>query len=121
MKLDFFVTPITKIEEVINVSENIESVRENTDVSSKGRQVGQKTETSKGKGPVWSKRIPIKSKKRNLQVVIWGGENGPSIALEEGKNTENGWENNRIYLPVSKSFELSERIKEAGLEVRDSK
>jgi len=97
------------------VSEKIESVKN----TNKASQVDQKSETSKGKGPVWSKRIPINSKKRNLQVVIWGGENGPSIALEEGKNTENGWENNRIYLPVSKSFELAERIKEAGIKVRD--
>ncbi|MFP4006114.1 MAG: hypothetical protein ACLFUR_05300 [Candidatus Hadarchaeia archaeon] len=101
------------------MSEKIEPVRENAMPDKVGRS-DETLESNKGSGPVLSRRIPINSKKRNLQVVIWGGENGPSIALEEGKNTENGWQNKRIYLPVSKSFEIAERIKEAGLTVRDS-
>lgn len=78
--------------------------------------------SSKSNEPLMSKRVPINSKKRNLKLVVWENEDSLSIALEEGKKSgEDNWQNNRIYLPVAKSFEIAERIKEAGLFVRDRK
>jgi len=83
-------------------------------------EVGQSEESGE-EGPLSSKKIPV-SKKRNLKVVVWpgDGDRNPSIALEEGRKSDDGnWENNRIYLPMAKSCELAERIKEAALFVRD--
>ena len=68
-----------------------------------------------------SKKIPV-SQQRNLRVVVWPGQENrnPSITLEEGRKDDSGnWQNNRIYLPMAKSCELAERIKEAALFVRD--
>lgn len=79
-----------------------------------------KKASEKSNKPLFSKRIPINSKKRNLKIVVWKNENNCSIALEEGKKkNEDDWENNRIYIPVAKSFETAERIREAGRLVRD--
>jgi len=78
-------------------------------------------ETKEPKKPLWSRKIPV-SQQRNLNVVVWppgGNRKNPSIALEEGRKQGDGWETNRIYIPLAKGVELSERIKQAVFYVRD--
>jgi len=90
-----------------------------------GEKIGEEpTETKQRKEPrkpLWSRRIPV-SQQRNLNVVVWppgGNRKNPSIALEESRKRGDGWETNRIYPPLAKGVELSERIKQAVFFVRD--
>lgn len=99
-----------------------ESLKQETpDITDEVRKGTEKTGSSEGQGPLMSKKIPV-SQQRNLRVVVWPGQENrnPSITLEEGRKDDSGnWQNNRIYLPMAKSCELAERIKEAALFVRD--
>jgi len=78
------------------------------------------TKRKEPREPLWSKRIPV-SQQRNLNVVVWpgSGNRGPSIALEESRKQGSEWNTSRIYLPLAKSTELAERIKQAVFFVRD--
>jgi len=82
---------------------------------------GKSKETKEPKKPLWSRKIPV-SQQRNLNVVVWppgGNRKNPSIALEEGRKQEDSWNTRRIYLPLAKSWEIADRIRQAACFVRD--
>jgi len=91
----------------------------------KGTPTEEKTESSKGEGPIWSERVVMKQNKRNITVELWPPSDehpewGPNLRLVESYNNDGNWETQSIRLTRGpKTLFLSELIKEGWKKLRE--
>jgi hypothetical protein len=104
---------------VLEVGEEIEV---NDSLASDIVRKGYAREVREKRGPLFAYRIPV-SEKRSIALTVWPplSGSGPSVALEESRKSDGGWEHAKIYLPADRLLEVAEVLREAWRKVRDWK